>query len=875
MTLLSSLLCSLALVVPFHPDSIVSYFNKITKVPQEKVYLQTDKSNYGVGENIWFKGYLVNAISHSEKQVLSNYLYVDLVNQADSVVMSRKIRRQDSIFCGNIKLDATLPAGYYYLRSYTNWMLNEDPAFHYSKLMQIGNSINDDFAATASYMKPDSLTMAALIRFTYRNSMPDHRISIRYICYDGKRVVKKGGAKTEVDGSLRVQYPCKGSSRIHILFDDPTFTYQNDFFPQISSTDYQVTFFPEGGDLQPMDMQQVAFKAQGSNGYSLPVTGAVLNEKGDTVANVKTLYDGMGWFSISPQRGASFYAVLVSDAGVKKSFPLPAIHPSGFNLRANYVGNVIHYEVRKTDDLAWPDTMYVAVHERGFLRYLQAINAQHTVGVLPDNSFMDGIVHILLIDKIGRTINERLIFVKHPNQLSLAVSTDKIDYGKRDKVLVNLNLKDIKGNPVCGNLSVSVIDNSLVKSDSLQGNICSNLLLTSDLKGFIEHPAHYFDPANKYSKIELDLLMLTHGWRRFKLDDFTKDPDLSFKNYLEYGESFSGTVSNLFGKAKNAQITALAPHKGFFAFAKSDEKGRFIIQGIEYPDSTNFVVTAHTAKGGKRVAIDVDTETQPEMVPTIPYPSWNNQALSNDYLQNVRDGYFASGGMKVIHLKEVTVTAVKEPKPGDPNYFYTSMSDHNISGDRLKLYANMSVFDIARTLPGVIDADEDGEQVLNFMRNHKRPLLIINDIPYEEASDYSLLQTINGDQVDRIDEITGTGVSMLGSKGSDGAIVITLKSIDALTNSNSSLNIIRFTPRGYDKTVEFYSPAYDTPIAKSKDNSDFRSTVYWNPRLKADAQGKSSFSFYTNDSGSPEKMIIEGITSNGIPVYWEQVLPVK
>jgi len=874
---LASLLCSLSLaVLPVQPDSIISYFNKILTMPQEKVYLQTDKANYSAGENIWFKGYLVSAINHHENQVWSNYLFVDLVNRADSVVMSRKIRRQNNLFYGNLKIDANLPSGYYYLHSYTNWMLNEDQDFHYSKLLQISNVINDDFTATTTYARPDSLTIAATIKFAYQKAVPDHRIKIHYICYDGKNEVRKGTKKTEDDGTFQIEFPSVKTPRIQVIFDDPTFVYQNDFFPIATETDYSVTFFPEGGDLLPIGMQKVAFKAQGRDGYSLPVSGVVKNQRGDSVADIKTVCDGMGLMYIFPNKGDVYHAEVESTAGIKKSFTLPVVHQSGFNLKADYVSKSIHYEVDKTDDINWPDTLYVVAHERGYLRHLQIINAQRTGYNIPDKFFTDGIVHLLLLDKYGKALSERLVFVCHKDHYLLTATPEKEKYGKREKVNVNVEIKDVAGNPKKGDLSVCITDGSLVKSDSLQDNIFTNLLLTSDLKGFVEHPAYYFSPDNRLAKAERDLLMLTHGWRRFKLNDLSGKPDLSFKHYVEYGESFGGTVSNLFGKVKNAQITAVAPNRGIFAFANSDEKGHFIIQGKEYPDTTAFAVTARTAKGGKWVFIEMDKETQWQTMNKIPYPIWNKGALSDEYLQKAREEYFKAGGMKVINLKEVVVKASKIPKPGDPNYFYTSMSDRSISGDALKDYATMNAFEIARILPGVTSTNEDGEEVLCFTRNNKRPILIINDVIYAEASDYSFLQSINGTDVERVDAIIdGAGLGLLGSRGSNGAIIITLKSIDALKGRDTNPNIVKFTPRGYDKSIEFYEPTYDTPAAKEKSEPDFRSTIYWNPKLAADETGKASFSFYTTDSNASENMIIEGITTDGSPVYFEKVLSAK
>jgi len=254
------------------------------------------------------------------------------------------------------------------------------------------------------------------------------------------------------------------------------------------------------------------------------------------------------------------------------------------------------------------------------------------------------------------------------------------------------------------------------------------------------------------------------------------------------------------------------------------------------------------------------------------YPVWNNTAFSDEYAEKAREEYYREGGMKVIKLKEVTVSALKVPQPGDPNYEYITNADHSMTGDQLKDYQNMTAYQIIQLMPGITTAmDDEGGEILKFNRSKGRAMLIINDMRYDQAADYSMLQTINGSDIQRIDLVNnGIGLVTLGSAGNNGAIVITLKSIEALNNSRISFNPVRFTPRGYNESVEFYAPVYDTPEAKEKKDSDFRSTIYWNPSIATDANGKASFSYYTNDSNASENMIIEGVTSTGNPVYFEK-----
>ena len=135
-------------------DTILAYFNLLEKVPQEKLYLHLDKPFYGAGEKIWFKGYLVNSVTHQDN-TQSNFIITELVNRSDSIVERKKIRRDSLGFHNAFTLPPTLPAGDYYLRGYSNWMLNQEPEFFYSRNLKIGNSIDNTIVSNIEYQQED------------------------------------------------------------------------------------------------------------------------------------------------------------------------------------------------------------------------------------------------------------------------------------------------------------------------------------------------------------------------------------------------------------------------------------------------------------------------------------------------------------------------------------------------------------------------------------------------------------------------------------------------------------------------------------------------------------------------------------------------
>ena len=146
------------------------------------------------------------------------------------------------------------------------------------------------------------------------------------------------------------------------------------------------------------------------------------------------------------------------------------------------------------------------------------------------------------------------------DQLNIGVNSDKSSYTKREKVKIALNVKNRAGDPSSGHFSVSVTDESKVPQDEhYENTIISNLLLTSDLKGNIEQPNYYFTDTSANARKNLDVLMLTQGYRRFewkRVLDSTKTP-LAYQP--ERGLEISGMVKNLSGKPiANGTVTLLS-----------------------------------------------------------------------------------------------------------------------------------------------------------------------------------------------------------------------------------------------------------------------------------------------------------------------------
>ncbi|MCO5236059.1 MAG: hypothetical protein M9933_07285 [Chitinophagaceae bacterium] len=106
------------------------------KYPQEKVYLLYDKDYYLAGENIWFNAFVFEGYGRS---LISTNLTLELYNSKKTLINRKNIPLFEGEGQGSFSLADSLPEGIYYIRGFTQWMLNFDEAFQYVHSFRVYN----------------------------------------------------------------------------------------------------------------------------------------------------------------------------------------------------------------------------------------------------------------------------------------------------------------------------------------------------------------------------------------------------------------------------------------------------------------------------------------------------------------------------------------------------------------------------------------------------------------------------------------------------------------------------------------------------------------------------------------------------------------
>ncbi|MBQ9667441.1 MAG: hypothetical protein IJV45_01660 [Prevotella sp.] len=432
---------------------------------QEKVYIHTDNQCYFVGDTLWYKAYVVRA-DNLQPTDMSRLLYVELLSP-DGLLVERQtiVVAANGYTCGQFALQDSLYSGYYELRAYTRWMLNFNVREHRYSTHDTWLFYNRQMAA--DYFRVwDGLYSRVLPVYSKPDEPGD---------YDARRMYQR--PKTRL--------------------------------PRVKKDDLVVTFYPEGGHLVEGVENRVAFEVSDQHGEAVSIAGTIEGEGMEPVA-VKTEYMGRGSFTVTPN-GRKMKARF-SWRGKEWSETLP---------QAGQSAAALCLKDRRASIKVPPRLQgrecALSVLCRGRLVFFQPLQLQQDLTVeLPYDELPTGVNDLVLFDADGQILADRLFFVNHHDydaQLITSPIVPNHTYAPYEHISVPIQLEGIS-EPTA--FSVSIHDTNTDEPTYDDGNLMTDLLLSSELRGFIAHPAHYFEADDDAHRRHLDLLMMVQGWRKYK-----------------------------------------------------------------------------------------------------------------------------------------------------------------------------------------------------------------------------------------------------------------------------------------------------------------------------------------------------------------------
>lgn len=885
-----------------------SKFKNLNIPYQEKVYMHFDKPYYVAGDRMWFRGYLVDACTH-KIGVKSTILIAELYNSSDSLISRQKVFSNDSVFFGCFLLNDSIAEGTYTVRAYTQHMQNFSESYFYHRQFHIGNSITSLVKTSIEYKFLDPKKGEAQVSFKL-DGKPLAEKTIDYIISVGGKERRRRIELTDLLGNLLIKFnPMKIKGKNPILtvyFKNDSNLYSRSFIIP-SMEDIDVQFFPEGGQIIKDATNVIGFKATNYNGLAAAVEGTLYDSENKKVCTFKSSHLGMGKFAFSAGL-ISYYAIVTTPDGVRKRIDLPKAQKEQYGLAVtNKFGHFL-VSVRSEGYRYIKDTISLIAHSRGTVFYEGPMQGFNPSVLFEQRQMRAGIVNFVLVDKNRKPLSERIAFVP-PNQMtSVIVDFKKALRAHREIVRGEIIARDRKELPMVGAcFSVSVTDASDVALDPSNDNIINNLLLSSDIKGYVEKPGLYFNGSLKNPEEALDLLMLTQGWRRFSNAEALTDTVYTFEHKLENDLKITGQVGNpeekKTFKGVNAYISA--PSINYFDVQEVNDSGKFVFPGLTFGEQTEFIVHARKKKASKK-AIDVLIDE--EMVPnfsTANYPADACTPITETYLLAARYRYLheTSKGKRGVYVTKTQADSIIKKRSSKYEYvdYQYAFDDYLLEGYKLEKEAPENLLEVVKQMPGMRNWNEkeaddvkqspifvvDGEirtwkelkkinmkdvfSIESFKtdaRDEASSRQIFISFKSEKSPFDKKIKEEKEDEEETATE-TKTEEAKVEAPKEEEANPSETKEEKPNEKKTDVKNTTSYIATGYTKNSIFYQPKYETKEQKNDPTPDLRSTLHFEPKLVTQENGKVSFEFYTADRFNRYNFVVEGISAEGEVLRYE------
>ena len=824
---------------------------------QEKIYVQTDRPIYNLYDTIWYKVWVMQAgtLLPTEK---SRLVYVDLINEEDRITQTAQYTLKGGSANGQFVLTKAIQdKGIYRIRAYTRWQKNFGDSACFEKIIPIWGD-KDKEQENKSFVYVDN----------------------KYIT---QGQFQKRKQKAEKEKLLEAQ------KRVNREFE------------------LDVQFLPEGGKLIAGVANRVAYKALFPDGRSVAVEGTIVDQDGNEATTFASEHKGMGSFLLVPDSGKQYSARLFND----QLIALPAVEKEGVGLMvvSKPTSDTLVVAVNASLGVVSNQSQFTLLAESRGLPTKEAYNIQmnksRVLLPIPKENLKSGINRITLFSTDGQPLCERLVYIDRKDELKFTVKANWEIKSDTDQMMTLKIRPQINGVNVQSAFALSVTNKNAVPVDSIQKTFRSEILLSSDLKGFIEEPGYYFN--NPYDSIckQLDLLMLTHGWGGYGWNDVTRK---KFTHLPDTAFTISGKVANLLGKPVQGRNISLVVQGGktIIQFTQTDPKGRFIFTNLDVKQTSMVRVKIEKEKKKRTLGlgIQLDNTLKKPAFPIVPikdylYESEEVDSLMLGYKDNIEadKSYMDSlRKQKGIHLLgEVTVTERKKIKKSwnkNGNGVADIVLD-SIQIGRYDAYTNIVDILIAE-VPGFVKNSNTSRDSVGFSEFHQfdyyningktvyfqvdaeciSPDININPTAYSWMTQLSeVLSSIAGNDVRGIEILTTRDnlanynfyFPTLGDYGQTIGVVV------VITTKSGKGPRSRIPSTAYYSEIlggsipkNYYVPKYYPTDPIDQINYDQKKVFYWNPTLLTNGEREVEVTFPVGAYMKEKLQLeIEGTDLNG------------
>jgi hypothetical protein len=653
--------------------------------------------------------------------------------------------------------------------------------------------------------------------------------------------------------------------------------------PDVGKT-YSIQFFPEGGNLVNTLSSLVAFKANDEAGMPVNAKGNIVDSKDNVVTAFSSAHDGMGSFNLTPAANETYNAVWTDPAGKQQTVALPEVKAQGLVLKLTSAGNKKVFMVASTDNVpeTWKKLNIVALlgQERVYKAKANLADTRATSGSIPIENFPSGILQVTVFSDTWEPLAERIIMINNNNyKFDVKINTPELNTNFRAKNTIEVQVDDT----LLTNLSLSITD-AAIGRQTTGDNIISRMLLTGDIKGHVHNPTYYFANTADSTLNNLDLVLLTHGWRRYNWANLVRGrkPTLKYPadNYLSIDARVFGVTTASPLRNDEQLLVFLQSKDSSTQFLEMRKTGldKFSLPNVVFYDTaTLFYQFMKDKKAEKEMNLTFSNNFYKGVgrIDLLNRPL----NLEIDTAAIARTKFFADKMFQLGSkfdpkgnvLETVTVKTRTKSLIQQLDEKYASGLFRSDNGYAFDLTGNntSSSFDIFTYLQGRVAGlqitGQGGNTSLAWRGS--TPALFLNEM----QADVSQLSSVSVNDVAYIKVLRPPFIGAIGG-GAGGAIAVyTKKGGDVKTEPGQGLN--KYKVVGYSTPKEFYSPNYKDLSGSSEVAADYRTTLYWNPSVLTDANRKKvRLDFYNNDITKAYRIVLEGVNEIGKMVRVEKVI---
>lgn len=496
-------------------SAIASHFESVAT---QRTYIQTDKPLYQPGETIWFR-----ADVRATKTLVGGPpvgLTLQLLSPRGAIVAQKRVLAQNGVARNDFQLAPEIEGG-----EYTIQLASDNGAAETKKIVvntyeapRLMKSL--EFVRKA-YGEGDAVSAAIEIKRATGEPLADRALTGVVSIDDAER--ERISIRTDKQGKALARFTlpasmARGDGLLTLLVDDGGVTESIQRRIPIVMKKLQFAVFPEGGELVDNIPGRVYFMAKTLIGKPADVEGKVVDDRGQTVAEWRSIHDGMGRFELTPLPDRKYHVEITKPAGIAQKIAIPAAQAGGCVIRSVDQRTIDTLRVGAICNTARRLVVEAVVRERRLASGAFDVAAgEPTLVELPVDPNVQGAARVTLFSARNEPLAERLVYHGAGANLKITVTADKKSYSPRDPVKLAIKTEDANGKPVKASVGVAVVDDTVLSyADDKSARILARMFLEPELGPEpVEEPNYYFS-GKPEAAAALDALLATRGYRRFE-----------------------------------------------------------------------------------------------------------------------------------------------------------------------------------------------------------------------------------------------------------------------------------------------------------------------------------------------------------------------